>query len=234
MAIVVRPSESRSRASWTRRSVSVSSERGRLVEDEDRRVAEDRARDRDPLLLAAREAVAALADDGVVAVRERGDDVVDPRSFGRGVELLVARGRLREAEVLAHRGMEEIRLLRDDPDEIRKRGEGEVSHVDAADRDGAAVDVVEPRCEVAERRLPGAGLADECRRRPGGHGEAHVLQRPGVVRVAEPDGVENDVARVGDLDRIFPLGDVNRCVEVLEDPVEERERGLDVEADAEQ
>src|SRR5579875_1220303 len=46
---------------------------GRLVEDEDRRVAEDRPRDRDPLLLAAREAVAALADDRVVALGERGD-----------------------------------------------------------------------------------------------------------------------------------------------------------------
>jgi hypothetical protein len=160
--------------------------------------------------------------------------VVDPRSLGRRVELLVARGGLGEAEVLANRGMEEIRLLRDDPDEIGERGEREVSHVDASDRDGAAVDVVEPRCEVAERRLPGAGLPDECRRRPGGHGEAHVLQRPRVVRVAEPDRVENDVARVGGLDRIFPLGDVDRCVQVFEDAVEERERGLDVEADAEQ
>src|SRR5439155_23627900 len=52
--------------------------------------------------------------------------------------------------------------------------------------------------------------------------------------ITEPDAVEDDVASGGDLDRVFPLGDVDGRVEVLEDPVEERERGLDVKADAEQ
>jgi hypothetical protein len=41
---------------------------GRLVEDHDRRVLEQHAGDRQPLLLAAGQPVAALADDGVVAV----------------------------------------------------------------------------------------------------------------------------------------------------------------------
>ena len=64
--------------------------RRRLVEHEDRRVAEHGARDRHALLLAAREAVAALADDRVVAVGERGDQLVD-LGRPRGVlDLLVA------------------------------------------------------------------------------------------------------------------------------------------------
>ena len=42
--------------------------RGRLVEDQDRRILEDRARDRDPLPLAARQTDAALADDRGEAV----------------------------------------------------------------------------------------------------------------------------------------------------------------------
>src|SRR5204862_3513053 len=141
---------------------------------------------------------------------------------------------LRETKVLAYRGVKEVGLLRDDADEVRQRGEAEVADVDAADRDGAAVDVVEPRGEVAEGRLAGAGLADERGRRPGGDDEAHVLQRPGIFSVAEPDAVVDDVAGRGDLDGVLPLGDVDGRVEVLEDPVEERERGLDVEADAEQ
>ena len=41
---------------------------GGLVEHQDRRVAQHGARDRDALLLAAGEAVAALADHGVVAL----------------------------------------------------------------------------------------------------------------------------------------------------------------------
>ena len=43
--------------------------RGRLVEDQDRRVLEDRARDRDALPLAARQPDAALADDRGEALR---------------------------------------------------------------------------------------------------------------------------------------------------------------------
>ena len=63
----------------------------RLVEDQHRRVAQDRPRDRHPLLLAAREAVAALADDRVVAVGQRRDQVVDPRRPRRVLDLLVGR-----------------------------------------------------------------------------------------------------------------------------------------------
>ena len=45
---------------------------GGLVEDEDRRVAEERPRDGDPLPLSAREPGAALAEDRVVALRAAG------------------------------------------------------------------------------------------------------------------------------------------------------------------
>ena len=43
--------------------------RGRLVEDQDRRILQQRARDRDALLLAAGQFQAAFADRSVVAVR---------------------------------------------------------------------------------------------------------------------------------------------------------------------
>ena len=45
--------------------------RGRLVEDQDRRVLEERARDRDPLPLAAGQLRAALAEQRVVPLRQR-------------------------------------------------------------------------------------------------------------------------------------------------------------------
>ena len=53
--------------------------RSRFVEDEDARVLEYRARDRDALLLAARELEPALADARFVAVRQARDEVVDVR-----------------------------------------------------------------------------------------------------------------------------------------------------------
>ena len=54
---------------------------GRLVEQQQRRVLQDRAGDRDALALAARQAHAALAEEGAVALGQRADEVV--REGGR-------------------------------------------------------------------------------------------------------------------------------------------------------
>ena len=59
-----------------------------FVEDEDARIGQDRAGDRHALALPARQLHAALADDRVVAVRQRGDDVMDARRLGRAIRLL--------------------------------------------------------------------------------------------------------------------------------------------------
>ena len=57
---------------------------GGLVEDDDGRVLQEHAGDGQALLLAAREAVAALADERVEPVGQRGDHVVDPRGPAGG------------------------------------------------------------------------------------------------------------------------------------------------------
>ena len=82
MAIVVRPRARSSSACWTARSVSLSSARGGLVENQHGRVAKHGAGDRHALLLAAGEAVAALADGRVVALGQRGDELVDLGGLG--------------------------------------------------------------------------------------------------------------------------------------------------------
>ena len=153
MAIVVRPSDRRSSASCTSRSVSLSSELVGLVEDQDRRVAQDRPRDRNALLLATGEAVAALPHDRVVAIRKSCDYLVDAGRLRRLLEFLVGRVRLCEAQVLADRGVEQIRLLRDDTYQVAQSLEAQIADVDAVDRDPPAADLIEPRSEVPHRRL---------------------------------------------------------------------------------
>ena len=86
MTSVVRPLAIRSSAAWISRSVKRVERRGRLVEQQDRRRLEDRARDGDALLLAARQLQAALADLRLVAVRQRADEVVDLREL-RGLAI---------------------------------------------------------------------------------------------------------------------------------------------------
>ena len=197
--------------------------RGRLVEDEDRRVAQDRARDRDPLLLAAREAVAALADHRVVALRERRDQLVDLRRARRLLDLLVGRvgrAKRRFSRTVAWKryvSCETTPTVSVSDSNVRSRTSTPSIDTVPSRR------VVEARDEVRARRLARARLADERRLRPRRDREGHVLQRPGRVVVAEPDRVEGDLAARARRARV-PLDDVDLVVEVLEDAVEERER----------
>ncbi len=69
----------------------------RLVEHDEARIAEERARETDPLTLAARERASIHADDGLVALRELRDHFVHVGQFGRVEDILVR-------QVVAHPG----------------------------------------------------------------------------------------------------------------------------------
>ena len=64
---------------------------GGFVEQDDRRILDQRARDRDALALAAGQLQAVLADRRVVAEREAHDEVVGVGRFGGGDDLGLAR-----------------------------------------------------------------------------------------------------------------------------------------------
>ena len=67
--------------------------RGRVVEDQQTRAAHERAGQRDPLALTARERHPALADDGVVAVGKRVDEPRRPARSRSGAATLAPRSR---------------------------------------------------------------------------------------------------------------------------------------------
>ena len=71
-----------------RASVVASTEGRGVVEDEDARVDGERARDRDPLALAAGERDPALADDGLVPVGQPLDELVRLRELARPLDLV--------------------------------------------------------------------------------------------------------------------------------------------------
>ena len=110
---------------------------GRLVEEQDRRVLEDRPGDRDALALAARQPRAAVADDRVVAVGQRADEVVGVGRPGRGDDLGLGRVEPAVQDVLADRAAEQRRLLGDQADLAAQAGHGHVADVDAVDPDRA-------------------------------------------------------------------------------------------------
>ena len=93
--------------------------RRRLVEEEDGAALEDRARERDALLLAAAELRALLA--AVLVQREVAGVEDELRGARRGQDLVVRRAELAVGDVLADRTVEDLRVLGDDGEE---RAEG--------------------------------------------------------------------------------------------------------------
>ena len=89
---------------------------GGFVEDEDGRVFEDGARNGDALTLSAGELLSALADDGVVALRQGHDEVVRFGDLGGFDDLLVGGIEGAVGDVLADGAVEEIDVLADKAD----------------------------------------------------------------------------------------------------------------------
>src|SRR5699024_12487502 len=91
----------------------------RLVEHEEPRVAQGRAGEGDPLFLPAGEPVPAGPDHGVVTVWEGRDVIVDLRGPGGLYEFTVGRLGAGVTQILRDRGMQQVRILADHPDEFR-------------------------------------------------------------------------------------------------------------------
>ncbi len=100
----------------------------------------------DPLPLLARHGEAALADDGVIAVRKPAMKRCACRvgHDRRVLDLLHGRGRTAEGDVLPNRRGEQTALLEDQSDGRSHRGERVIARVAAVDADCAGRRVVEP------------------------------------------------------------------------------------------
>ncbi len=169
-----------------------------LVEDEDARVGEERAGDRDALALAARQARTLLADDGVVALRQLADEVVRPRQARRVHHGLDGRGRVRDGDVLAHAAVEQQVLLQyhaDLPSQLRRIDQADV---DTVHEDAALLGYVQALHELGERALAGARAPHDADHLAGADVQAHAMQHGGRFRaVAEVHAVQRDPALDG-------------------------------------
>ena len=116
---------------------------GRVVEDQDRRVQQQCASDRDSLALASRQGVAALSDDRVVALGQRAYEPVGVRGPGRVLYLGDRCVGTAVSDVLANRGREQKRFIESDADVRSRARDGQFPDVVAVDPDRAPADVIE-------------------------------------------------------------------------------------------
>ena len=135
--------------------------RERVVEHEDVGVVHDRPGDGEPLALAARHVGAALCDAAVQPAFHVGHEVAALGDLERVPELGVGGLLATESQVGGHGAGEEEGTLRHEADRLPQLVEVGLAHVDAVDPDGAARRVEQPRDERDERRLAGAGRADD-------------------------------------------------------------------------
>ena len=84
-------------------------------------------------------------------------------------------------------------VLQHQAEESAQVVEVQLANIDAVDRDAAALDVVEPQQQVDQRRLAGAGRADDPDPLARPDLEADVAQHVVFALVGKPDVVEDDV-----------------------------------------
>ena len=188
--------------------------RSRLIENQDARILEDRARDRHALLLAARELQAALADAGLVTLRQGFDEFVDVRGLRRS-DHFVARG-LRAAirNVVVNRVVEQHCVLRHDADRSAQGRLFDFANIRFVNQYAPVADVVEAIQQARECGFPRPAVPDHRHLVPGGDFEAHTEQDLAVGVVAEIDSVKThrglrarEVARVGPVLDFTVLGE---------------------------
>ncbi len=168
--------------------------RGRLVQQQDRRVAQDGAGDGDALLLPAGQHDATFAHEGIVALRQGAQEIM--RGSGAGGRDHLGLGRLgaAKADVLGGGGGKDHRVLRDHRDGPAEVGAGEGRDIHAVDGDAPLRGIVEPQKKLQDRRFACATGAHQRHRLARPDLKVHAVQRRnlGPRRIAEADTVEPD------------------------------------------
>ena len=157
----MRPRARCSSAIWICCSDSESKRGSRFVEKENRRVLQERASDRDPLLLAPGEEAALVAHDGFVAERLRDDEFVRVSGFGGGVDFLGRGIEPAKLDVLKDRVVKQEGVLRDQSDLRAQRKLGQRPQILAVDPHHAGGRIVKTQNERKDGALARAACAHE-------------------------------------------------------------------------
>ncbi len=136
--------------------------RSRLVQYQHRRILEQRARDRQPLALAARQLDAVLAHQRIESLRHLADEFHRVRGFGRGDDVRLA-GVAHHAvrDIGRDAVVEEHDVLAHQRDVGAQAGERQRLQIVAVEQYAPAGRAVKTRHQIGERALAAAGCADQ-------------------------------------------------------------------------
>ena len=201
---------------------------GCLVEDQDARIAEDRASEGHELTLSDREILGAFRQRRVIALRETLDPLIGADHFGRGDRLLTGRLKIAVEDVVEHRAREQERILQDNADALHQRRPRHFAYVVPIDPHGALGHFIVAGDQRGDRGLAGASLADQCDRFAGLDFEIKVEQDPDAIDVLQRDIVEMHVT--GNVRQVLRVGgvlDLGLGVEHFKHPLRAGHRALE-------
>lgn len=116
-----------------------------------------------------------LVDHRVVAMRQRGDEMVHVRRTRRCLHLGIGGVELAVSDIVAHRAVEQPRVLQHHAEHRAQVVAREVADIVAAYLDGARLHVVEAHEQLHHRGLAGAGGSHERHGLALGHARREVL-----------------------------------------------------------
>ena len=203
-------------------------ERGcRFIQNENRRISQNRSSQSDALALPARKLLAFFADLSAEAawkMRHERNHVSPLRGF---FDLFPRRVGFAVANVLGNRIVEELRFLSDDSNLAAEIVAPNLTHVDAVDQNSSLIRIHEPGQHIQERRFSRSVFANDSDDLTRLDREAEIPQGwwprvsiHGFLRVRERDIFKSDVSAmpVDDL-RLGGLWNFCRFVEDFEDAV---------------
>ena len=162
----------------------------RLVQQQDRAIGEDRARDREALPLAAGEPDAALAEIAVEALRQLRDELGGERGVAGIPHFRIGGVEPPVADVFEDRRGEDHRILRHHGEPRAHFARIGAAHVDAIDAHRALLRIVEAQQQLEHGRLAGAGRSDQRHLFAG-----RDLEREVVERRVSPGGTDSESGR---------------------------------------
>ena len=138
--------------------------RRRLVQDHDRAIANDGARNANTLTLAARKRVPAFAYDSVVTMRHAADEFVGIGYFRGGNDLFVGCAGAPVGDVFANCPAEQNRLLQYEANLGPQRVKLEGCDIVAIDQNASTTGIVEAREQTQAPSIYPNRLVRQCRR----------------------------------------------------------------------
>ena len=168
---------------------------GGLVQQQDRRVAQDRACDRDALALPAGQPRAALTEESVVPGRQLAQKLIGRSRSCRRFYLSIVSPGTPVADILARAGAEQHRVLRYEGDLPAQFFRIQTLDIVTIDRDPATLRIVKAQQQLKAGALAGAGRAHHGDRLATAHRQRVVVERQSVGprRISKADVLEGDI-----------------------------------------